>query len=41
VIVAAIITPTGDPINLMLLAIPMYFLYELGVILARLAPKRQ
>jgi sec-independent protein translocase protein TatC len=41
VIVAAIITPTGDPINLMLLAVPMYFLYELGVILARFAPKRQ
>jgi sec-independent protein translocase protein TatC len=41
VIVAAIITPTGDPINLMLLAVPMYFLYEIGVILARFAPKRQ
>jgi Sec-independent protein secretion pathway component TatC len=25
----------------MLLAVPMYFLYELGVILARFAPKRQ
>jgi sec-independent protein translocase protein TatC len=41
VIIAAIITPTGDPINLMLLAIPMYFLYEFGIILAYLAPKRQ
>jgi sec-independent protein translocase protein TatC len=40
VIVAAIITPTGDPINLMLLAIPMYLLYEVGVILARFVPKR-
>jgi sec-independent protein translocase protein TatC len=40
VIVAAVITPTGDPINLMLLAIPMYMLYELGVILARFVPKR-
>lgn len=41
VIIAAIITPTGDPINLMLLAIPMYLLFELGIILARLAPKRK
>jgi sec-independent protein translocase protein TatC len=40
VIVAAVITPTGDPINLALLAIPMYLLYELGVILARFVPKR-
>ncbi|PDW04304.1 twin-arginine translocase subunit TatC [Candidatus Viridilinea mediisalina] len=39
-IVAAFITPTGDPINLALLAIPMYFLYELGIILARFVPKR-
>ncbi|NTW97104.1 MAG: twin-arginine translocase subunit TatC [Oscillochloris sp.] len=40
VIVAAVITPTGDPINLALLAIPMYLLYEVGVILARFVPKR-
>jgi len=40
VIAAAVITPTGDPINLMLLAIPMYLLYEVGVIMARFAPKR-
>lgn len=40
VIVAAIITPTGDPINLALLAIPMYLLYEVGVVLARFVPKR-
>jgi sec-independent protein translocase protein TatC len=41
VIVAAIITPTGDPINLLLLAIPMYFLFEFGVLLARFVPSRQ
>lgn len=40
VIIAALITPTGDPLNLALLAIPMYMLYELGVILARFVPKR-
>lgn len=38
-IVAALITPTGDPYNLLLLAIPMYLLYELGIILTRLVPK--
>ncbi|MCS6840790.1 MAG: twin-arginine translocase subunit TatC [Roseiflexus sp.] len=39
-IIAALITPTGDPYNLLLLAIPMYLLYELGIILARFVPKR-
>ena len=39
-IVAAVITPTGDPYNLMLLAIPMYLLYELGILLARFVPRR-
>lgn len=38
-IVAALITPTGDPYNLLLLAIPMYLLYELGIVLTRLVPK--
>jgi sec-independent protein translocase protein TatC len=40
VIVAAVITPTGDPYNLLLLAIPMYLLYELGILLSRLVPRR-
>ncbi|HMO56176.1 MAG TPA: twin-arginine translocase subunit TatC [Roseiflexaceae bacterium] len=40
-IIAALITPTGDPYNLLLLAIPMYLLYELGILLARLVPKRR
>ena len=40
VIAAAIITPTGDPYNLLLLAIPMYLLYELGILLARFVPQR-
>ncbi|OAN46853.1 preprotein translocase subunit TatC [Chloroflexus islandicus] len=41
VIIAAFITPTGDPVNLMLLALPMYLLYEVGVILARFVPSAQ
>lgn len=40
VIGAAIITPTGDPYNLMLLAVPMYLLYELGILLSRFVPAR-
>jgi sec-independent protein translocase protein TatC len=40
VIAAAVITPTGDPYNLLLLAIPMYLLYELGILLSRLVPRR-
>jgi sec-independent protein translocase protein TatC len=39
-IVAAIITPTGDPWNLLLLAVPMYLLYELGILLSRFVPRR-
>jgi sec-independent protein translocase protein TatC len=38
-IVAALITPTGDPFNLMLMAVPMYLLYEFGIILARFVPR--
>jgi sec-independent protein translocase protein TatC len=37
VIVAAIITPTGDPFNLALMAIPLCVFYEFGIIGARLA----
>jgi sec-independent protein translocase protein TatC len=40
-IIAALITPTGDPYNLLLLAVPMYLLYELGILLARFVPKKQ
>src|SRR5512138_370871 len=36
VIAAALITPTGDPFNLALMAIPMILFYEIGVILARI-----
>ncbi len=38
-IIAALITPTGDPYNLLLLAIPMWLLYELGIVLTRFVPK--
>jgi sec-independent protein translocase protein TatC len=35
IVVAAVITPTGDPITLSLLAVPMIALYELGLLLIR------
>lgn len=41
VILSAIITPTGDPLNLALTAIPMYLLYELGLLLAFIAPRKR
>lgn len=36
-IIAAIITPTHDPINSAFVAVPLYLLYELGIILAHFA----
>lgn len=36
-IVAAIITPTHDPFNMLLVMIPFLILYDLGVLLSRLA----
>ncbi len=38
---AAIITPTGDPLNLALMAVPMILFYEVGIILARVLGKKQ
>jgi len=38
-VAAAVITPTVDPLNMMLVMAPLIVLYELGVILARLADR--
>ena len=40
-ILAAIITPTFDPFNQALVAVPLLVLYELGVLLARLAGRKR
>ena len=40
VIIAAFVTPTGDPFNLALMALPMMFCYELGVLGARIFGKK-
>jgi sec-independent protein translocase protein TatC len=39
VIVAAMITPTADPLNLALMAVPMIVFYEVGILLARVLGK--
>ncbi|HEY0581170.1 MAG TPA: twin-arginine translocase subunit TatC, partial [Chloroflexota bacterium] len=36
-VIGAIITPTPDPINQTIVSLPIYFLFEIGVILARFA----
>ncbi len=40
VIASALITPTPDVYNLMLLAVPMYVFYEIGIILVKLVQKK-
>jgi sec-independent protein translocase protein TatC len=42
VALSAIVTPTVDPVNLALMAGPLWLLYEIGIAFARLAqPKRK
>jgi sec-independent protein translocase protein TatC len=41
VIIAAIVTPTGDPFNLALMAVPMMACYELGVLGAWIFGKKE
>lgn len=38
-IIAAIVTPTFDPINQTIVALPLIVLYEVGILLARLAQR--
>lgn len=40
-IVAAILTPTPDVFNMTLMGLPLYFLYELGIIFARINSRSQ
>ena len=40
-LIAAVITPTGDPFNLALMAVPMCLFYEVGIILARILGKKK
>jgi sec-independent protein translocase protein TatC len=38
--VAALITPTGDPLNLAFMALPLIVFYEVGIVLARVLGKK-
>ena len=38
---AAVLTPTGDPLNLALMAVPMVVFYEIGILLARILGKKK
>ena len=40
-ILGAIITPTFDPVNQSLVAVPIVFLYELGILLSKLARRKK
>ena len=40
VIVSAIVTPTTDPFNLFLMAVPLMLLYELSILMTRLAMRK-
>ena len=41
VIAAALITPSGDPITLMVLAVPMYLLYEVSILIGWVVGRRR
>lgn len=40
-LLAALITPTGDPLNLAMMAVPMCLFYEVGILLARILGKKK
>ena len=40
-IIAAVLTPTPDPFNQTLVALPMYLLFELGLLLSRFGGARR
>jgi sec-independent protein translocase protein TatC len=40
VTVGAVITPSGDPLTLLLLSVPLYLLYEIDIWLARFLLRR-
>jgi sec-independent protein translocase protein TatC len=41
VVAAAVITPSGDPITLMVLAVPMYLLYEVSILIGWVVARRR
>jgi sec-independent protein translocase protein TatC len=41
VVVSAIITPSGDPISMIALAIPLYLFYEIAILIGWLVSRRR
>jgi sec-independent protein translocase protein TatC len=41
VVISAVITPTADPFNLALMAVPLWLLYELGIVLSMVAGRQE
>ena len=41
VVLVAVITPSGDPISLAALSVPMYVFYEISILLGRIITKRR
>ena len=39
-VLGAVITPTGDPFNMTIVAVPIYLLYEVGALAARLVARQ-
>ena len=40
VIISAVVTPTTDPVNLLLMAVPLLLLYELSILITRVAMRK-
>jgi sec-independent protein translocase protein TatC len=40
IVAAAFITPSGDPLTLLLLSVPLYLLYEITILAVRYILKR-
>ena len=40
-IIAAVVTPTTDPLNMSLFALPLYLLYEAAILVAAMIGKRR
>lgn len=41
VVLAAVITPTGDPFNLAIVTVPMYLFYEIAIVIGRMLLRRR
>jgi len=40
-VLVAVITPSGDPFSLFMLAVPMYLFYEASILIGRLITRRR